>query len=501
MPATYDPEGLGTVRRTSPWRAAWAILAVVVLGGWYAWSYGDALHMFFHLDDYWALAGGARVKAFEVVPLFYPTHGFLFYRPLSTIGYFHVLYVLFGTDPVRFHAVHLACQAANALLVYFIADRLFFSRPLALATALVYAAAPGHALAAYWLAVYTLTGAAFFYYLGLLAWLSLDGRLRLPVTFVLFATALLESEHAVTFPLGLTVATFVLDEHPDWRRALRQLAPFYAVLALYLAGKTYAIGYLTRTAPPNDASGAWIWTNYHMVFAPGSVLTMVGRYVAFGLGPLYAPDRLAPLALVLGAVTVAVGVLVVAIVLHGDWRGRTARVTAFGFAFFLVALGPIEVLPAHVYSCYIGLAMLGLALGLVGLAASIPRFGGAAVAVLLAVVVVVHVRNLPLVRQSSELRYVDSFSDRAARWLYALSAVPIDGSVQEVVVPDDQVTSMTFGLGDAARWFLCAPYRVRTVKSPAEMVPAPGRVVVAGPARALPEPCAAFSCVRRQCAG
>jgi hypothetical protein len=66
-----------------------------------------------------------------------------------------MLHRLFGTDPGVFHAVHLDFHLANAVLVYAIVTRLLFSSPLAVAVALVYAAAPGHAYAAYWIGLFT----------------------------------------------------------------------------------------------------------------------------------------------------------------------------------------------------------------------------------------------------------------------------------------------------------------------------------------------------------
>src|SRR5262249_11015091 len=153
----------------------------------------------------------------DVAQLFVPTHGFLFYRPLSTVTYFHVLHALFGTDPVGFHAVHLAFHVGNALLVYALAAQLLGEPWLAFAAALVYATAPGHALAAYWIALFTVTGTAFFYYLGLWVWLRTGDRWRVPLTLTLFIAALLSSEHAVSFPLVLTLSALLL-ERPRWRR-------------------------------------------------------------------------------------------------------------------------------------------------------------------------------------------------------------------------------------------------------------------------------------------
>ncbi len=498
----------GRRMRTSPiapgspgYALAWGVGALATLAAFYAWSYGDAVGHFFHLDDFWVLKLGASVRSLADIPLvFRPTHGFFFYRPVSTSGYFTALHALFGTDPAGFHAVHLGFHVVNAWLAYAIGSRLFQARGLGLGTALVYAAAPGHVLAAYWIALFTVTGTAFFYYLGLWAWLALGGRWRVPVTFALFVIALLASEHAVSFPPAITAASLLLEPGADRRRLVRALAPFYVLLVAYLAGKAYAIGYLAAAAPPPDVGKAFVWLNYRMSLAPGSVLELLGRYLAFGLAPLYAPERPAALALALGAGVAALTLGAAIAVARGWWTARPLRVATFGLVLFCLALGPVVVLPAHLYSCYVGLAMLGLALAVVGLAAAVPRVPAVAVVAVVAIVLAAHGRvTLPQVRHSAELRYVASFSDRAARWLYALASAPGIDAAEEVVVPADQVTNMLFDLGAAERVFLCARYRVRATQAIGQERPAPGRVLVPGPVAALPPSCADYACVRRDC--
>jgi hypothetical protein len=493
----------GPVRHASRWGpAAWFAVAAVALSALYLWSYSDALGTFFVHDDYRHLANNARIHVRtpgDLAQFFRPTESFLLYRPVMII-YYHMLNGLFGTDPGGFHAVHLGFHLANALLVYAIATRLLFSPPLAIAVALVYAAAPGHAYAAYWIGLFTVTGGAFFYYLGLWTWLRLPGRWRGPVTFALFVMALLAGEHAVTFPLALTLAALLVDPQPDWRRLAREQAGFYALLALYLAGKVYLFGFLAAGGPPNNPAAAEVWTHNRMSFAPQSVLTMLGRYLAFGLGPLYDPDRSAPWVLALGVLVAALAAVAVVSVRCGWWTSRPLRVGTFGLALFVVALGPVVVLPTHVLSSYVGVAMFGLALAVVGFAAAVPRVPGVTVTVLVALLLAVHVGvTVPRVRQGGELLYLRSFAETAARWLYALASLDDPSAVEEVVMPADPLTHAVFGQGDAQRVFLCASYRVRLVPAIAEERPASGRVVLPGPVATLPRDCPGWRCVRRDC--
>src|SRR5947199_9455810 len=165
----------GAVQRTMPvvrrapraGRLAATAGAVAVVAVFYVLSYGDATGTFFSADDYWVMADAADVHMrgpLDVVQFFVPGHnGFALYRPLSTVAYFYVLHGLFGYDPAGYHAAQLTLNVIDAALVYAIAAHVLDSSFLGLATALLYAAAPGSALAAYWVALCTVTGTACLY--------------------------------------------------------------------------------------------------------------------------------------------------------------------------------------------------------------------------------------------------------------------------------------------------------------------------------------------------
>src|SRR5262245_51315826 len=125
------------------------VIAALALTALYVYSYRDCTDAFFHLDDFLILAAADRIEVrspADLVQFFRPLPGSAMYRPLTTVGYFWVLRHCFGNDPTGFHVVQLGFQIVNALLVYGIAHALFVSPALALATAVVYATAPGHAL-------------------------------------------------------------------------------------------------------------------------------------------------------------------------------------------------------------------------------------------------------------------------------------------------------------------------------------------------------------------
>jgi hypothetical protein len=491
------------MQHASRWRAGgWLAVAVLSLIGFYLRSYGDCLGAFFHLDDFSTLATASRIEIRspgDIAQIFRPTLGFVFYRPLSTVLYFHVLHHAFGCDPRGYHAVQLAFQIVNALLVYAIAKRLFGSGFAALASALVYATAPGHAIAACCVSVFTVTGAAFFYFLAVWVWLQYDSRWRTPTTLVLFILALLANELAVTLPLVLTLEAVLLKSPPfDWRRAVREQAVFYLIAGAYTAAKLYHVDYLLAPTAPADLGKAFIWANYRFGFDPRSVVGVLGHYIGFGLDLAYGLARSDTWALALGMLLVGLAVVSTLCVTNGWWVAHPLRVTAFGLDLFIVALGPVLILATRVSSYCVGIAALGMALALVGFARALPRLSGIATGLVVAAVLAVHVGSTnAAVRQSNEFPLFYRFSQQAAAWINALTSIREDQGVEEVVVPRNLVTSMVFDAGEAQRVFLGAHYRVRTSDTMSREQPNPRQVLLRHAAPLPAGACPDWACICR----
>src|SRR5262245_40161185 len=504
IPVTIDLAAiiLSPMQHASRWRAGgWLAVAALSLIGFYLRSYGDCLGAFFHLDDFSSLATASHIEIRspgDIAQIFRPTLGFVFYRPLSTVLYFHVLHHAFGCDPRGYHAVQLAFQIANALLVYAIAKRLFGSGFAALASALVYASAPGHAFAACCVSVFTVTGTAFFYFLAVWVWLQSDSRWRTPTTLVLFILALLSNELALTLPLVLTLEAVLLRSPFDWRRTVREQAVFYLIAGAYTAAKLYHVDYLFAPTAPNDLGKAFIWANYRFSFEPRSVVGVLGHYFGFGLDVAYDLARSETWALALGALLVGLAVVSTLCVTKGWWVAHPLRVATFGLDLFIVALGPVLILATRVSSYCVGIAALGMALALVGFVRALPRLSGIATGLVVAAVLAVHVGSTnAAVRQSNEFPLFYRFSQQAAAWINALTSIREDQGVEEVVVPRDLVTSMLFDAGDAQRVFLGAHYRVRTSDTMSGEQPNARQVLLR---RAAPLPagaCPDWACICR----
>jgi hypothetical protein len=469
--------------------AGWA--PPLVLAVLYAATYHDATGAFFHFDDYWVLADSAAVRLdgpLDIAGFFVAgRNGFVLYRPLSTLIYFRLLRALFGYDAAGYHAVQIAFHTANALLVYGIGRLVLESRWRALAAAILYAVAPGHAIAVFWMALFTMTGTAFWYLAGLYAWLRLRGLWRVAVTGGLFLAALGSAEHAVSFPLALTLTLLILDGRWPSRRDVAELAPFFVLAGGYVAAKVYYFAVVFPHAFPGPAQQIAVQYGYAMTANPVALLEHTGRYAAFALNllfPLVAPaGGESPLAFWLGLFVALAFVGAIVAARPGRAASPPVRAAAFGLGLFFISLAPVIGLANHVYGYYVGIAGAGLAYALIGMLGALPRASREATAAVAALALAMHVGvTWRMVRSQPDMVFFREFSRSAARWLYTIGrVVQAEPTVKEIAIPRDPLTSMVFDDTGAHRLLLPYPLEVRTVEEGATEQPGSGRRMITAP--------------------
>jgi hypothetical protein len=464
----------------------------------YVAAYGRFVGRFFAFDDFDILQAADRIHVHtpvDVLRFFEPRHGFILYRPVTDGGYFWVARMVFGVDPILWSLAQLSFHIVNAILAYGIASRLLHSRRGGLAAALVYASAPGHALAARWFAFFTITGTALAYFAGLWIWLRAGPRWRMPATLATFVVSLLCSEHAVSFPAVVTAVAVLGQGRRDWRQLGREIAPLWIVGGTYVAAKLLFLLVLFPRWDPMRASFVRA-IGYGLSFEPLTTLETLGRYVAVSVAPLYVLGRSPAWYRALGALILSLVAVSVAAAYRSGSRRPWLGVTASGLVLLLAGLAQVVFLLRHVHPAYVGVAALGAALGIVAPLMALPR--GPTVALTLATVFVsVHLGyTAKVARSEDDFRTVEGLSILATRWLSAVkdAAGP---DTEEVVVPLDQVTSALFGV--AHRLFLCASYEVRPVPDLQSVAPRPKLVVVPQPAEPMPNELRAWRSIVRNC--
>ena len=369
----------------APWVTA-ALLAAAVLA-----VYGFTLGFGFVFDDHVQVERNPWLQAPDGLRLFLtrPFWGFdrergplpsNYYRPV--FGAFDSLLArLWGLDPTAFHGASVALHLAVCLLVALVARRLFPGENApALAAGLLFAVHPAHAEAVAWAggqpdllaALFALT--AVLIYLndkdgppaGQRFWILDFGFWIGPFAYLL---ACLAKETGVA-----TVLVLVAVEITEWRRegspalALRRLAPYGLMLAVYLALRLHALGGFAPRSYGVTSTAAG---------AVGYAGALLARYLGFLVLPFPArvlagvpvPPLLSFAVLAgLAAAGAALAGLAVA-----AWRGSGRREIvlplAFVFAFLLPVLRADAIGGANFAERYLYLPSVGLA-WLAGLLAS-----------------------------------------------------------------------------------------------------------------------------------
>jgi Tfp pilus assembly protein PilF len=179
------------------------------------------------------------------------------YRPLTALSY-ALDFQLGGGDPRVFHRSNAILYAGVVLLVYRLG--LVYGRGFgfALALALLFAVHPVHCDAVDAIAGRSEILALLFSLLALIGFLEArrrgaGGRGWLTLSVIAYALACAAKETGAVLPAILAVHAWMLPTAvpgPQTRRAdLWRLAPFAAVLALYLAARLAALGSLTPADP------------------------------------------------------------------------------------------------------------------------------------------------------------------------------------------------------------------------------------------------------------
>lgn len=408
--------------------------ALAVVAGYYLVRFRDTLAMFFFLDDFWNISEAAQIDVRslgDVGQFLRPTHnGFTLYRPLTQTDYFFALRALFGYDATGYHAVQLCAHIVTAWLALLITRRLSNSTWVGLAGALIYAGAPGHWQAVYWVSAFTMTGTTLILLGMLWLWLATAGWLRVVGVTVAQVAALLAGEHGVIGPLLLAALAWLGPAPEPSRRVIRHLALPALLVGAYVVAKIIYIMWLHPMPPgfpyaPSFDTAGWVQRTgrYAIACVPALSLLDPGTAAKTGLGA----------ALMLAVPAAA-------------WlrlrRGTAYSLAALGSAIFVIGLLPVLPLAGHAYDYYIGTAAFGAALLVLGLCRLTGRHWRPVAVAVAAAVVLLDLRTREVaIRRDDNVQLIIKGSAVGARWISTISRVAGEyPQINEVFIPTDVVT-------------------------------------------------------------
>lgn len=269
---------------------------------------------------------------------------------------------LFGLRPFFFHLVSFFFFLGNLFLIFKIIEKLTKNKNLGFMAAFLYAINASNLGSLSYISVFEEIGMTFFFFLSF--WFYLQGR-RLAVS--AFILALLSRENAMVLPIILLIYEFVLGKR-EWKKTL----PFWLVLA------TYALLRLVVGLP--DVSV------YQPIFALNKILNGYFWYFLWGIGlPEMLVDFIGPgfkinpnlfnwyqteMIIILGAFLLFLVLTVVAI---SKLSKKNYKKEIFLAVWFLVTLLPVIFWPWHKFSYYLTVPLLGLVGFLVLLFKRLPK--------------------------------------------------------------------------------------------------------------------------------
>ncbi len=317
-----------------PWRSPIAGAALIVVLT--IVTYLPALHCGFIWDDDDHLTNNSATVSVDGLIQIWSSPRVSRYYPL-TLTSFWVQRHLWGLNPLPYHAVNIALQAVNALLVWVLLRRLLV--PGAWLAAALWAVHPVNAESVAWVTELKNTQSGLFFLLALLAFLRFEEGMRgrdYALALVCGAAAMLSKPSTVVLPAVALLCVW-------WRRGrwtgrdLLRAAP----LAAFGLGMSLLTILEQRWHVTGEGVSEWTLSN-----AQRSMLA--GRAVWFYAGKLVWPWKVCfiyprwelPVHSVAAWLPLA-GLLLGAGMLWRFRRAAWARAATFGLGYFLVALLPV----------------------------------------------------------------------------------------------------------------------------------------------------------------
>jgi len=454
-----------------------ALAALATIAGYHIVWFRSCVLTFFSFDDFRIMRDAATLQMGSLAgaaQLLRPRlpNGFYTYRPLSQKGYFYLLHQLFGYDASACHAFQLLICALNAMLVFGIARRVSGSMLAGLLGAILYAAAPGHVTAIYWLAAFSMIGSTLVVLATVYFWLTTGGVIRAIGCAILQVVGLLTGEHAVAIPVLLAIAAVFGPRHEDRHRAMRDLTAPVLIVAGYVGAKLCYVAKYPPVVikglsymPTFDALG-WVARLGHYATACFSASMWAKDFTGLGTGGF-----------------LVVGVIVIALTGLAGWqalRGRSQwRLLAFGSSAFVAGLLPVLPLRDHFADYYIGTAAMGSALAAIGVCQLAGDSWRRLAVALVAMLLVLDMCLGPWARVDPGVKLIVGMGKRSAEWIASVQAASRFG-FSAVLVPQGPVTRSTFGEARAQEFF--PPTTSVALYDPARPPePAPGKVVLHKP--------------------
>jgi protein O-mannosyl-transferase len=213
----------------------------------------------------------------------YPNSAGNYYRPLFLM-WLRLSYVLFGANPVGWHAACVLCHVGATYLVFRFTEKLTCDRGISFVAALLFGLHPAHIENVAWISGVTDPLMACFFLgscLAFLRFLESRANLSLALSLAFFGLALLSKETAIVLPLLIFAISLVRlrsgisvgKNRSRISSATRETVAFVLLSLLYLGARYHAIrGFAHSTIPISWTDVFFTWPSVLWFYAKHLVL-------------------------------------------------------------------------------------------------------------------------------------------------------------------------------------------------------------------------------------
>jgi tetratricopeptide (TPR) repeat protein len=286
------------------------------------------------------------------------------YYPLTFTSYW-AEYQLWGPWPTGYFVSNLLLHAANSLLVFLVARTLGAGQRTAWLVGALFAVHPIQVSSVAWLAQRKNTLCGTFFFLTMLLYLRYcrgGGTAHYVASLLTFVAALLSKTAAVTLPVSLVLAEWLVLKRRGWAPARRVLPMLLLALGLGIVTVVFERAVspaVVGVAPRPLAASAAVWAYVGKVLWPATLLALYPQWHVSATAIAWWLPTIGLMAAIVGA-----------------WQARQwlGALPVWGLAHFLVTLLPTlglvpfgYLLSAPIGDHFVYLALPGLLLALLGL--------------------------------------------------------------------------------------------------------------------------------------
>ncbi|MDO8489656.1 MAG: tetratricopeptide repeat protein [Candidatus Omnitrophota bacterium] len=302
-------------------------------------AYFNSLNNPFIWDDEALVVKNTLIRSVENIPLSFTNDlyfgvpsGSNFYRPLQTISYIFD-YHFWQLDPVGYHLTNIILQIGVSFLVFLFVFNLIKSLPVAIASAVFFAACPIHTEAVTYISGRAEMLMGLFVILGLLFFIRSQNNIKRAVLFYIlslfsFALAVLSKEVAVIFPFVICgyIFYFLREKLREKYYFVKTIFPYFVISIIYLFLRLTLFNFLTLR-PPALANVSWF---IRLSVLPKIILTYF-KLLIFPVGLHMNRELLRPT----NTVGILAAVFFIGVIIFICWRCLMYREKNKVFSFML----------------------------------------------------------------------------------------------------------------------------------------------------------------------